>query len=136
MPDRDNWLLAAVNGAIAAGKAILTVYASADLSVERKADDSPLTLADRRAHGIIMGAVADSGIPVLSEEGRHMSYDERRRWRRMWIVDPLDGTKEFIKRNGEFTVNIALAEEGVPTMGVIFVPVADELYFADAAQGG
>lgn len=135
MPDRDNWLLAAVNGAIAAGKAILTVYASADLSVERKADDSPLTLADRRAHGIIMGAIADWGIPVLSEEGRHMPYDERRRWRRMWIVDPLDGTKEFIKRNGEFTVNIALAEEGVPTMGVIFVPVADDLYFADAAQG-
>lgn len=70
-----------------------------------------------------------TGIPVLSEEGAHLPYEERRKWNRLWIVDPLDGTKEFIKRNGEFTVNIALVEHGTPVMGVIYVPVKDELYY-------
>lgn len=135
MQIRSNWLLAAIDGAISAGRAILDVYDTSDFQVEKKADDSPLTLADRRAHGIIKAALTDSGIPVLSEEGRDIPYEERTRWPRMWIVDPLDGTKEFIKRNGEFTVNIALAESGVPTMGVVFVPVADSLYFADQDLG-
>jgi 3'(2'), 5'-bisphosphate nucleotidase len=135
MKDRAIWLFTCVHCAIAAGKAILDVYDAADMEIETKADDSPLTLADRRSHEIIMAAIGRLGIPVLSEEGRSVPFAERSRWPRMWIVDPLDGTKEFIKRNGEFTVNIALAESGTPTMGVIYVPVADRLYFADGAMG-
>jgi 3'(2'), 5'-bisphosphate nucleotidase len=82
-----------------------------------------------------MAGIGGFGIPVLSEEGRNIPFAERSQWPRMWIVDPLDGTKEFIKRNGEFTVNIALAEAGIPTMGVIYVPVADTLYFSDLELG-
>lgn len=133
--NRTIWLHTAIKSAVAAGKAILEVYDSADMGVEKKADDSPLTLADRRAHEIIMADLDGFGIPLLSEEGRDIPYDERRQWQRMWIVDPLDGTKEFIKHNGEFTVNIALAEGGRPNLGVVFVPVADTLYFADLELG-
>ena len=133
--NRTLWLQTAIVSAVKAGKAILEVYDSADMGVEKKADNSPLTLADRRAHTIIKADISGFGIPVLSEEGRDISFAERRQWPRMWIVDPLDGTKEFIKRNGEFTVNIALAEGGVPTMGVIYVPVSDTLYFADHQLG-
>ena len=133
--NRTLWLQTAIVSAVKAGKAILEVYDSADMGVEKKADNSPLTLADRRAHTIIKADISGFGIPVLSEEGRDISFAERRQWPRMWIVDPLDGTKEFIKRNGEFTVNIALAEEGEPTMGVIYVPVTDTLYFADRELG-
>ena len=135
MKDRSKWLTTAIESAIAAGKAILEVYASADMSIEKKADNSPLTLADRRAHGIIKAAIDQFGIPVLSEEGRDIPFAERKGWTQLWIVDPLDGTKEFIKRNGEFTVNIALVEKGIPTLGVIFEPVADNLYFADRKLG-
>jgi len=135
MKDRSKWLTTAIESAIAAGKAILEVYASADMTIEKKADNSPLTLADRRAHSIIKAAIDAFGIPVLSEEGRAIPFDERKGWTRLWIVDPLDGTKEFIKRNGEFTVNIALVEERVPTLGVIYEPVADNLYFADYHLG-
>lgn len=135
MENRSNWLITAVKSAVEAGKAILEVYDSEDMGVEKKADDSPLTLADRRAHEIIMADIGGFGIPVLSEEGRNIPFEERQQWPRMWIVDPLDGTKEFIKRNGEFTVNIALAERGRPTLGVIYVPVADTLYFSDLEIG-
>lgn len=135
MKSRTTWLHSAIISAVAAGKAILEVYRSPDMGVEKKADDSPLTRADRQSHEIILAAINGFGIPILSEEGRDIPYAERRRWNRMWIVDPLDGTKEFIKKNGEFTVNIALAEDGVPTMGVIYVPVDDTLYFADAKLG-
>ncbi|BBO84594.1 3'(2'),5'-bisphosphate nucleotidase CysQ [Desulfosarcina ovata subsp. sediminis] len=135
MENRSSWLYCAISGALAAGRAILDVYGSSDMGIEKKNDDSPLTRADRRAHEIILAAIGDLGIPVLSEEGRDIAHEERSQWQQMWIVDPLDGTKEFIKRNGEFTVNIALAENGTPTMGVIFVPVADTLYFADTQSG-
>ena len=133
--NRKTWLHTAIDSAVKAGQAILEVYASTDLGVEKKADDSPLTLADRRAHAIIMADIGGFGIPILSEEGRNIPFEERRQWPQMWIVDPLDGTKEFIKRNGEFTVNIALAEGGMPTMGVIYVPVTDTLYFGDRERG-
>ena len=133
--NRTLWLQTAIVSAVKAGKAILEVYDSADMGVEKKADNSPLTLADRRAHTIIKADISGFGIPVLSEEGRDIPFAERKQWPRMWIVDPLDGTKEFIKRNGEFTVNIALAEGGVPTMGIIYVPVTDTLYFADRERG-
>lgn len=126
----------ATNAAIKAGEAIIEVYTSptTNWEVERKADNSPLTLADRRSHAVIAPALETTGIPVLSEEGAHLPYAERKDWTRLWVVDPLDGTKEFLKRNGEFTVNIALVEGGVPVMGIIFVPVSRVLYIG-CAQG-
>lgn len=125
-----NLISIATRAAIMAGEAIIEVYTSptANWEVERKADNSPLTLADRRSHAVIAPALEATGIPVLSEEGAHLPFAERKDWTRLWVVDPLDGTKEFLKRNGEFTVNIALVEGGVPTMGVIFVPVSRVLY--------
>jgi 3'(2'), 5'-bisphosphate nucleotidase len=127
-------LVPAIRGAIRAGKAILEVYAS-DFQVDYKDDRSPLTLADRRANDIILEHLRSLGIPVLSEEGRDIPYAERRDWPRLWIVDPLDGTKEFVRRLGEFTVNIALVEGQRPVMGVVFVPVKHRLYFAETGHG-
>ncbi|MDJ0783943.1 MAG: 3'(2'),5'-bisphosphate nucleotidase CysQ [Desulfosarcinaceae bacterium] len=120
--------------AVAAGKAILEVYGT-DFDVDIKADKSPLTEADRRSHEIIMKALAETELPVLSEEGREIPYAERSAWDPFFLVDPLDGTKEFIKRNGEFTVNIALIAGRAPVMGVIYVPVKDWLYFAGEGFG-
>jgi 3'-phosphoadenosine 5'-phosphosulfate (PAPS) 3'-phosphatase len=121
------YILKAMDAALAAGKEILNVYndPSSDFQVERKADNSPLTLADRKAHETIMTYLQETDYPVLSEEGKHLPYEKRAQWDTLWIVDPLDGTKEFIKRNGEFTVNIALVKEGVPVFGVIYVPVKE-----------
>lgn len=123
-------LAIATRAALAAGVDIMKIYddPSADFGIERKADNSPLTRADKAAHARIMTYLTPTDIPVLSEEGAHLPYDERRHWQRLWIVDPLDGTKEFIKRNGEFTVNIALVEDNTPVLGVIYVPVRKELY--------
>lgn len=120
-----------------AGRAILEVYNS-DFAVEQKDDKSPLTLADRRSHEIIAGKLASLHafkLPILSEEGRTMSYEERKVWDTFWLVDPLDGTKEFVKRNGEFTVNIALIQNGCPLLGVIYIPVKDIFYFAAEGLG-
>lgn len=130
MMNRKDWLIQIINAAIKGGREIIEVYNS-DFSVEHKDDKSPLTEADKRAHLAIMEMLRSTGLPVLSEEGKHMDYSERKTWKQFWMVDPLDGTKEFIKRNGEFTVNIALIEDGKATMGVIYVPVTHELYFAD-----
>ena len=112
-----------------AGLAILEVY-NQDFVVEEKEDKSPLTLADKRSHEIIMSHLTPFDIPVLSEEGKSIDYHVRKQWNYLWIVDPLDGTKEFIKKNDEFTVNIALVKENTPVMGVIYVPVLKQLYFA------
>ena len=100
----------------------MKIYESpeSEWQVEQKSDHSPLTLADRCSHNVIAAALEDTGIPVLSEEGRHIPYEERRQWKTLWVVDPLDGTKEFIKRNGEFTVNIAIVQEGEPVAGINF----------------
>ncbi len=108
----------------AAGEAILEVY-EGPIAVETKDDRSPLTAADRASHRVIAAGLRrlTPEIPVLSEEGRAMPHAERGGWVRLWVVDPLDGTKEFIKRNGEFTVNIALVEGGAPVLGVVYVPV-------------
>lgn len=127
--------LIAIKASLAGGKQILDVYEHDDFGVEMKSDNSPLTKADRLAHEAIMTFLEATGIPVLSEEGRSMAFDERKDWDRLWVVDPLDGTKEFIKRNGEFTVNIALVENGTPTLGVIYVPVKKELYFSNGDLG-
>jgi 3'(2'), 5'-bisphosphate nucleotidase len=124
-----NYLAVAVKAAVDAGKAILDVYQT-DFKVDYKEDQSPLTLADKAAHEVISAHIAEIGIPVLSEEGKALPYAVRRDWHTLWIVDPLDGTKEFVKRNGEFTVNIALVTAGQPILGVVFAPVREVLYFA------
>ena len=131
---RDDLLAAAARAAVQAGWATLAVY-QAEIQVEYKEDRSPLTLADKRSHEIIVGHLKKTGIPVLSEEGRNIPYAERSRWRQLWIVDPLDGTKEFVKRLDEFTVNIALVEDQRPTLGAIFVPVKNVLYFGRIEDG-
>jgi 3'(2'), 5'-bisphosphate nucleotidase len=123
-----------VKYAIEAGQEILGVYATA-FSIETKADDSPLTQADRNAHDHIARRLSSFEIPLLSEEGREIEYRERQGWNRLWIVDPLDGTREFVNRNGEFTVNIALVEDGRPILGVVYVPVKDVAYFGARGIG-
>lgn len=121
--------------AIKAGKAILEVY-DTKFTVDYKEDHSPLTLADRRSNEIIAeGLQKISAYPILSEETKQAPYSERKNWKTLWIVDPLDGTKEFIKHNGEFTVNIALVDEGKPVFGVIYVPVKEQLYYAIKGRG-
>ena len=129
------YLLIAVRASMMAASAIMDVYSRADFNVDMKSDDSPLTDADRKAHQIIVDALNPTPIPILSEEGRHIPYGERKGWNRLWIVDPLDGTKEFIKRNGEFTVNIALIRVGQPVFGVIYAPVLKRLYFGGRDLG-
>lgn len=130
-----NLLMIAINASVKAGALIMDVYNSSDFQVNMKSDKTPLTLADRLAHDSIKTSLAKTYIPVLSEEGRNILYEERRSWEYFWIVDPLDGTKEFIKRNGEFTVNVALLRSGYPIIGVIYVPVSEELYFSYQSQG-
>jgi 3'(2'), 5'-bisphosphate nucleotidase len=119
-----------------AGRAILEVYGT-NFEVSRKEDASPLTLADKRSHRIIADSLRARypDIPVVSEEGRDVQFEARRNWDRFWLVDPLDGTKEFVKRNGEFTVNIALVEDRTPVVGIIHIPVPDQLFMADVREG-
>ncbi len=121
--------------ACAAGAAVLEVYGT-EFSVETKDDESPLTEADRRSNVVILEGLArlDPAIPVISEEARTLPYEERCGWERFWLVDPLDGTKEFVKRNGEFTVNIALVRGGTPVLGVVYQPVGGHLHWA--VEGG
>jgi 3'(2'), 5'-bisphosphate nucleotidase len=121
----------AIKAAIEAGEKILKIYAFTDFGIETKVDQSPITLADKAAHETIARQLALYDIPLLSEEGKTISWETRKTWNQFWLVDPLDGTKEFIKKNGEFTVNIALIEMGNPVLGVVFVPVTGELYYAD-----
>jgi 3'(2'), 5'-bisphosphate nucleotidase len=120
-----------------AGTAIMEVYNSGDTGETSKADNSPLTLADLAAHRTIVEALSilTPEIPILSEEAANIPYSERAKWKRYWLVDPLDGTKEFIKRNGEFTVNIALIENGKPMMGVVYAPVLDVCYSGALGAG-
>ena len=123
---------------VRAGEAILEVYnASGEIEVDTKSDDSPVTAADLAAHKILAPALEKlvPGVPVLSEEGEMPSYDQRGKWARYWIIDPLDGTKEFIRRNGEFTVNVALIENGEPVLGVVHVPVLDITYAGAKSLG-
>ncbi len=121
----------AKKASIKAGEAILEVYNKEDRGIESKADDSPLTQADKNAHLVIAEFLEKTGIPVLSEEGAQIPFEERAKWDTFWMVDPLDGTKEFIKRNGEFTVNIALIENKKATLGIVYVPVSEELYWGN-----
>ncbi|OQA06599.1 MAG: 3'(2'),5'-bisphosphate nucleotidase CysQ [Bacteroidetes bacterium ADurb.Bin397] len=124
----------AILASIEAGLAIMNVY-DGPHEIEIKDDKSPLTIADRQSHLSIMAHLKETGIPVLSEEGKNIPYEERKDWPLFWMVDPLDGTKEFIKRNGEFTVNIALIENGAAVAGVIYAPVPDTLWYGSTGSG-
>ncbi|MEO7775236.1 MAG: 3'(2'),5'-bisphosphate nucleotidase CysQ [Steroidobacteraceae bacterium] len=113
-----------------AGEEIMAVYRSGHIAAQMKADDSPLTQADLRAHRSILAGLGTltPNLPVLSEESAGSEFLERRKWRRYWLVDPLDGTKEFLSRNGEFTVNIALIDVDAPVLGVVQIPASGEVY--------
>jgi 3'(2'), 5'-bisphosphate nucleotidase len=133
----DSLLIEAIIAAITAGEAVLEIYGSG-FSVQQKEDRSPLTLADKRSHEAIDDKLKSGQagrLPILSEEGRNIPFEERKAWEYYWLVDPLDGTKEFIRRNGEFTVNIALIRNDRPVMGVVLLPVKDILYFAAEGTG-
>jgi 3'(2'), 5'-bisphosphate nucleotidase len=127
-------LALALRAAVAAGEEIMAVYAGS-IDVLMKGDRSPLTEADKRAHARIAELLDPAGFPLLSEEGGRIPYDERRAWGELWIVDPLDGTKEFIKRNDQFTVNIALVRAGRPVLGVVYAPASGLLYLGSQALG-
>lgn len=125
----------AIQAAQSASMEILEVYNSDNFQTEVKGDNSPLTIADKRAHNAIVSILKSSNLPILSEEGKSIPYEERKNWKHFWMVDPLDGTKEFIKRNGEFTVNIALVEDQTPVLGVVVVPVTSEIFSAARELG-
>jgi 3'(2'), 5'-bisphosphate nucleotidase len=124
----------AVNAALQAGDEILRIY-NTDFQVETKSDNTPVTLADRTSGNRITNILSAAGIPVISEEETVPPYSVRRNWPRVWIVDPLDGTKEYVKRNGEFAINIALVEDGRPVVGVIYAPVVHDIWFAARGIG-
>lgn len=126
-------LKVAIEASLKAGEVIMQVYDTA-FDVEIKDDKSPLTEADKRANDIINSFLVSTPIPIISEENKQIDFSVRKNWNKCWIVDPVDGTKEFIKRNGEFTVNIALVENGIPQLGVIYVPALKVLYFADVLK--
>jgi len=119
-----------------AGNAIMQIY-SQDFEVEYKQDKSPLTLADKKANDIIENSLSQLSVnlPILSEEGKNIPYEQRKHWEYFWLVDPLDGTKEFIKKNDEFTVNIALIHKDAPVLGVVYAPALDVCYWAKQGDG-
>ncbi len=135
----------AIQAAVKAGEKIKEIYDKFDNEhnteytkdniVSYKSDNSPLTLADKEANKIIEKHLKPLGLPVLSEEGKITPYEERKNWKKFWLVDPLDGTREFVKRNGNFTVNIALMENNVPIIGIIYVPVSGVLYVGNLEKG-
>ncbi len=130
---KNNLLKVAIEASLEAGEAIMAIYDTA-FDVEIKDDKSPLTEADKEANRIIVGYLKTTELPIISEETKQTDYHIRKNWTTCWIVDPVDGTKEFIKRNGEFTVNIALIENQKPIMGVIYVPATKELYYGDVTS--
>lgn len=133
--DVEALLILAMQAAEEGCREILKVYESGDFQEEAKGDKSPLTLADKNAHEKIASILEPAGLPILSEEGKNVPFEERRSWNHFWMVDPLDGTKEFIKRNGEFTVNIALIHRNAPILGVVAVPVTHEIYYSTRGNG-
>jgi 3'(2'), 5'-bisphosphate nucleotidase len=120
-----------------AGDEILKVYQGNDFQVEIKSDETPLTLADKRSNKVIVNGLKElfPGVPFLSEESKKTPYQERKGWEYFWLIDPLDGTKEFIKRNGEFSINLALINNGCPIFGILYLPVLGLFYFANKGQG-
>ncbi len=133
MTKNQDLLIIAIQAAQKASVEILKIY-SAPFDVEWKQDNSPLTAADRASHQVISEILKQTEIPVLSEEGQFDSFEKRGSWKNFWLVDPLDGTKEFVRRNGEFTINIALMENNKPLLGLIHIPVKDVLYATDGTS--
>ena len=131
----EEYLLIALESAINAGSEIMKIYESDNFEIEVKEDASPLTKADKTAHQIITKYLSKTGLPILSEEGKHIPFEDRNSWGKFWMVDPIDGTKEFIKRNGEFTINIALIYQQKPILGVVYAPALHELYYAQNTLG-
>ena len=125
----------AINAAIEAGSEIMRIYEGGNFQIESKEDNSPITLADKSANTIINEFLKPTDIPIISEENIETDFSERKLWDSCWIVDPLDGTNEFINKNGEFTVNIALVKNNKPVFGVIYIPVSKELYFGNVVEG-
>lgn len=125
-----------VQGVCAAGEKVMEIY-DQDFDIEMKDDNSPLTAADTAAHHALWNLLAEFApeVPILSEESAHVPWEERRTWSRYWLVDPLDGTKEFIKRNGEFTLNVALVEQGEPVFGVVHAPILRRTWVGQAGEG-
>ena len=124
-----------ITSVLTAGEKILEIYHSADFGVETKSDDSPLTKADLASHIELVKYLETTGIPIISEEGKVPDYQERKNYKQYWLIDPLDGTKEFIKKNDEFTVNVALIENGEPILGVVYAPVLGHLYYGEKGKG-
>jgi len=126
-------LAVALRASLIAGDAVMRVY-NTDFEVNLKSDQSPITEADRQSHGILL-AELNKAIPLLSEEGSKIAYEERKDWETYWLIDPLDGTKEFVKRNGEFTINAAFIEQRCPVAGIVYVPAKGILYFGARGFG-
>ena len=120
-----------------AGNEIMEIYKLEDLGISHKDDNSPLTLADKASNNIICSRLKEltPNIPILSEEGKNISFDERKTWNTFWLIDPLDGTKEFIKKNGEFSVNIALINHFKPILGIVYAPVLDTVWYGSVSEG-
>lgn len=135
MPDYNILIETAINASIKAGIEIIKIYKSNDFDIQVKSDDSPLTKADLASNNVIKSQLQKTNIPILSEEEKEIAFETRKSWNQFWMVDPLDGTKEFIKKNGEFTVNIALIEQNKAILGIIYTPVADELFFSIPMKG-
>lgn len=133
--NQNDLLEIAKKAAIEAGQAIQKVAQSVSFEISHKADHSPVTLADRQAHDIIARHLSQTAYPLLSEEGKHADYETRKNWANFWLVDPLDGTREFIKQNGEYTVNIAFISHQKPIIGVVYVPFSETLYYAIRGKG-
>ena len=133
--DINEFIQIAQKAAIDAGNSIMEIYDSGKFETEIKDNTSPVTRADKRAHEIITNCLNQTGLPILSEEGMKVNFIERKSWEYFWLVDPLDGTKEFIHKNGEFTVNIALMKLNVPVAGVIYRPCTDALYTGSSEKG-
>lgn len=133
--DIESYVNVAISAAIEAGKVILDIYKAQSYDIDQKSDFSPITRADLQANEIITNKLKPTDLPILSEEGENIPYQKRKNWELFWLVDPLDGTKEFIKRNGEFTVNIALVKNNTPIAGIIYIPVTAEIFTAIVTEG-
>ena len=132
---REYLLCEQFNAAVRAGAEIMKIYKSSDYDIALKSDHTPITIADRMAHNSIKSSLGATRIPILSEEGRSMLYEERCNWELFWLVDPLDGTVEFIKGNNEFTVNIALMENNLCVSAIVYVPYHHKIYIAERGRG-
>lgn len=135
MANTAHLLVTAQHAALEAGKKIMEIYHSGDFRSYLKPGGSPYTTADESAHKIITQHLNKTKLPVLSEEGRYIDFGERKNWEYFWMIDPLDGTKEFINKNGEFTINIALVKKNIPFAGVIYVPCSETLYYGSKETG-